>query len=108
MAQTFEVAAVHANTTGEVPLIRAMPGGILSATDESVQILIRVAYRIGLPQISGPGWMSTAKFDIQAKGSPEDVSLAVMAPKIKALLADRFGLVVHEDPRVDLSATPLC
>jgi hypothetical protein len=31
-AQTFDVAAIHPNTTGETPLIHALPGGVLSAT----------------------------------------------------------------------------
>jgi uncharacterized protein (TIGR03435 family) len=95
-AQTFEVAAIHPNTAGGVPLIKAMPVGLLSATNTSLQTLIRVAYRVGVPQISGPDWMSSVHFDISARGAPEDVSLAVTAPKIKALLTERFGLVAHE------------
>jgi len=95
--QSFEVAAIHPNVSGETPLMHALPGGLLSATNESLLTIIRVAYRVGIPQISGPDWMASAKFDVSAKGAPEDISLAVMAPKIKALLADRFGLVAHEE-----------
>jgi uncharacterized protein (TIGR03435 family) len=72
----------------------------LSATNTSLQTLIRVAYRVGVPQISGPAWMAGTRFDITAKGSLEDVSLAVMALKIRNLMAERFGLKVHEESRM--------
>jgi uncharacterized protein (TIGR03435 family) len=94
-AQTFEVAAIRPNTAGGVLLIRATPGGKLSAVNVSLQTLVRVAYRVSVTQISGPDWMADTRFDITAKGEVDDVSLAVMAPKIRNLLADRFGLKVR-------------
>ena len=97
VAQTFEVATIHPSGADGLLLIKATPGGRLSAVNVSLKTLVRVAYRVSVPQIVGPDWMAETRFDITAKGDAEDVSLAVMAPKIRKLLADRFGLKVHEE-----------
>lgn len=99
LAQTFEVAAIHPNIDGAGSLIRAAPGGMLTGCDVTLQTLIRVAYRIPRPLILGPSWLSSDRFDVIAKGSADDVSLRVMAPKIRNLLAERFGLRTHQEIR---------
>jgi uncharacterized protein (TIGR03435 family) len=60
-------------------------------------ILVR-AYGMRPYQISGPGWMETERYDIDARypaeTRPEEFSLM-----LQKLLADRFHLVLHRETR---------
>jgi uncharacterized protein (TIGR03435 family) len=61
--------------------------------------LIRTAWDV-VPQrvVGGPTWLATNKFDFIATGPP-GVTREQANDMLKALLADRFKLVVHEDTR---------
>ncbi len=59
---------------------------------------IALAYRVRPYQISGPDWMSTERFDIAAK-FPAGEKADKFLPMMQALLADRFGLKVHREPK---------
>ena len=65
--------------------------GFLSLAD-----LIRIAYRVKPYQISGPDWMGSQRFDIQAK-MPEGASTEQVPEMLQALLAERFKLALHRD-----------
>jgi len=65
--------------------------GFLSLAD-----LIRVAYNVKPYQISGPDWMGSQRFDIQAK-IPDGASTDQVPQMLQALLAERFKLVVHRE-----------
>ena len=59
---------------------------------------IRWAYKLNVYEISGPGWLETARFDITAKSenrSTED-QLRLM---LQTLLDRRFRLVAHRAPK---------
>jgi uncharacterized protein (TIGR03435 family) len=57
--------------------------------------LIATAYGVKEDEIAGgPGWISYDLFDIVAK-APEGATPATAKVMLQALLADRFGLVVH-------------
>ena len=95
-AQQFDVTSVkpHAESD-ETPYVRAFPGGRFQAVGVTPLALIRVSYRIPSPLIlGGPGWMSTERFDLQATGG-RGSRLRDMQEEIRAMLADRFGLVAH-------------
>jgi uncharacterized protein (TIGR03435 family) len=63
--------------------------GFLSLSD-----LIRVAYKIKPYQLTGPDWLSSARWDIMAK--IQDGASADQVPEmLQTLLADRFKLAVH-------------
>jgi uncharacterized protein (TIGR03435 family) len=56
--------------------------------------LIALAYNLKPYQVSGPDWLATTRFDINAKmpdGAPKDAAPAMM----QALLKDRFKLIAH-------------
>ena len=58
--------------------------------------LIAYAYNVKNYQVTGPAWLATERFDIEAKipeGALKDDAPAMM----QALLAERFGLAVHRD-----------
>jgi bla regulator protein blaR1 len=107
---TFEVASVKANkSSGGRRGLGMQPGGRFNAENVPVRLLIQNAYRVQPNQlIGGPGWLDSDRFDIVAKADP-----ALMTPPpggpgsgpsavdlmVRALLADRFKLVVHTETR---------
>jgi len=99
--QTFEVASVKPADPAVRRGIdfRVEPGGRLTATNVTLQQLIRQAYDFKRYQISGgPGWAESDRFDIAAKADGERSGAQMMA-MLQTLLADRFKLKVHRDTK---------
>jgi uncharacterized protein (TIGR03435 family) len=95
----FEAASIKPNSS---------PGGIsvlipanakLLARRVTLMRLISFAYDLSFPRISGPSWLDSATFDIQAKGQvgSKDADIRLMTQK---LLTDRFGLQCHRETKV--------
>ena len=114
---TFEVASIKpANPDTPGSSIQFMPGGGLRMTGVPLRAMITFAYDVRDFQISGgPGWMGTERFDVMARPERaaaeglEDLSKMTdaqrktvrdqMAERLRALLADRFQLVVHKETK---------
>ncbi len=114
---TFEVASIKpANPDTPGSSIQFMPGGGLRMTNVSLRGMITFAYDVRDFQVSGgAGWVGTERFDVMAR--PEHASAeAVEDPakmtdqqrrtnrdqiteRLRALLADRFQLVVHKETK---------
>jgi bla regulator protein blaR1 len=79
-------------------------GGTLIVVNQPLRKLITYAYDVRSFQLAGgPGWVENDLYDITAKTSPDEaagVRDADGREKIRALLAERFGLVVHRDTTV--------
>jgi uncharacterized protein (TIGR03435 family) len=103
----FEVASVKPNKSGgSGGGISRLPGGRFNANNYLVSRLIALAYQVEDFQMDGgPAWIRSDRFDIIAKaekdspigpifGPPDQITLMV-----RALLADRFKLVVHTETR---------
>jgi uncharacterized protein (TIGR03435 family) len=104
----FEAASVKANTSVDRRvMMQTQPGGRFTATNVTVRDVVREAYRLLPFQLTGePDWMSRDRFDIVAKGDVDApfVTDPLAGPSrlqlmLRALLADRFKLVAHEDTR---------
>jgi uncharacterized protein (TIGR03435 family) len=102
--QTFEVASIRVNKTddsgkeGRRINVEATPG---SLTMRNVTLLscIRWAYNVHDYQISGgPNWRDSERYDIIAKPAAA-VSEDQMRLMLRALLADRFKLMVGSETR---------
>jgi uncharacterized protein (TIGR03435 family) len=95
----FEIADVHASTS--TPGFAQTFGGVLrdgtySYRDASMLNLIEEAYGVQEDVISGgPGWVGYDLFDVFGK-VPDGTKKADANLMLKSLLADRFGLVIHE------------
>jgi uncharacterized protein (TIGR03435 family) len=59
---------------------------------------LAMAYRVKAYQISGPDWIGTDRFDINAK-LPAGSTADQIPEMLQALLADRFQLKVHHDKK---------
>ena len=99
---TFDVASVKpsAGCPPACGLIRQIPGG-LTYHGEGVplRVIMTVAYTVTDRQISGgPSWMSTDRFDIEAKAERPRTSdeLHVM---LQHLLEERFQLKIRRETR---------
>jgi uncharacterized protein (TIGR03435 family) len=64
----------------------------------SLAELIQTAYKVKAHQITGPDWMSSARFDVLGK-MPEGGTKEQVPEMLEALLADRFKLTVHRENR---------
>ncbi len=98
----FESASVKFTTqagsdTRGQGLVRATPGGRVTAEKALLRYIIQNAYRVKPFQlVGGPDWINTAHYDIEARaeGSPSPQQLWVM---LQGLLEERFKLKVHRE-----------
>jgi len=106
----FEVASVRpaANATstafpaGMVEALRARrPGMIPMDGPDRVHLenwtlldLIAAAYHVRASEVTGPGWLSDDRFDIEAR-VPAGIAQGELNAMLQSLLEDRFGLKVH-------------
>ena len=97
---TFEVASIKANKSGELRTTMAFqPGSRFIATNVSLGTLIRNAYqRSNFEIFGGPKWIESDRFDILAKaeGDPSPREMRLM---LRALLAERYNVRVHNETR---------
>ncbi len=98
-APAFDVASVKKNTSGEFGASFGGQPGQLSVRNNTLRNIVRNTYQLQNFQIvGGPGWFDTDRFDITAR-APEAATPQQMLPMVRALLADRFKLVVHTEMR---------
>jgi len=102
----FEVAEVRVNKSadpeafGDVVPTWLNPGGRVTIRGATMKWLISEAYHVGKEGLGGaPNWLDAECYDVIAKAGPtasrNDVRLM-----LQKLLADRFGLRVHQDQKV--------
>jgi uncharacterized protein (TIGR03435 family) len=83
------------NDSGESGGFRTTRGRF-AAQNVTVKLLIAAAYEVQPSSVSGgPRWVDTARFDVEAKLEDPDAGREFVM--VKALLADRFKLVLHKD-----------
>ena len=103
----FEVASVKANRSGDLFIRIDRPASDrFTATNVPLRDLIRFAYDVqDVRLIGGPDWIRSERFDIVAKADQPLPTWSPAGPPIplllmvRSLLADRFGLVVHQETR---------
>ena len=96
----FEVVSIKPNKSGERGGgSRFQPDGY-SGTNVTPSRVINVAYLPLLHDqiLGGPGWLETDHFDVVGKAANTPAPDQIQA-MLRAMLADRFKLVVHKDTR---------
>jgi uncharacterized protein (TIGR03435 family) len=109
----FEVASIKLNKTwapGQRIGLSFLPGGAMSARAVNPRWLIEMAY--GLPAMKGyvsggPKWLDEDRYDFEAKfdpaaippGTPQSEIQEIHQQMLRALLADRFKLVLDSETK---------
>jgi uncharacterized protein (TIGR03435 family) len=101
--ERFEVATVKPNKTADAGPRFDGPPGRFSATGVTLHELILFAYQLQAFEIFGaPSWATSDRFDVAATMEPAPTGTSP-GPRnrrmLRALLAERFKLVVHEERR---------
>jgi bla regulator protein blaR1 len=102
----FEVVSIKPNKDGGMmSRLQMTPDGI-TVTGVPVHMLLREAFGLSPDRlVGGPGWMTSDRFDIDARVAPEDVARlkALSGPQRFAMLIpvfeERFGLKFHHESR---------
>lgn len=101
----FEIADVRVSPPTVSYHERTMSGGRLSRDGvfdlrrATMLDLIGIAWGVDAAKIlGGPSWLDMDRFDVRAK-APAGATQAMVRPMLQALLADRFGLVLHNDTK---------
>src|SRR5580658_10982834 len=97
----FEVASIRPSP----PNPPGTPNPPISDIDKArvklhlpMQGIICAAYGVRADQVVGPAWLTTTRFDIEAK-LPEGATVDQVPSMLQALLADRFKMTVHRESR---------
>jgi uncharacterized protein (TIGR03435 family) len=97
----FEVASVklHAPDDPRVMMV-AYPGGRFVAQNVPLRMVIRTAFQIQDDQIvGGPKWLSSDRFDIEARADAPGPPGPQLLEMLQSLLAERFQLTTHREKR---------
>ncbi len=98
---TFQAADVRKSAPAANPAMQGgiLRGGRIEIRRATVLDLIKIAYGADPDLVfGGPNWIDWDRFDVAAK-SPVDTPPATVKLMLRALLADRFKLMVHRDTR---------
>jgi uncharacterized protein (TIGR03435 family) len=72
--------------------------GNFTAENAPLKQLIRLAYQVPASRVSGPDWLDSLRYDINAKGHGDAPESQVMQ-MLQALLAERFHLQLHRETK---------
>jgi uncharacterized protein (TIGR03435 family) len=73
--------------------------GLLKCENMTLAMLVSRAFDINFDQMESPAWMMEARYNITAR-IPSGTTKEQMLPMWQQLLAERFHLAVHREPRV--------
>jgi uncharacterized protein (TIGR03435 family) len=94
----FDAASVKPNVSGSNGVDAYTTGGQVRATNVSLMWILGAAYGLQDFQVVGaPEWAARDRFDVMARGAGSGADL--YRPMLRTLLAERFGLVAHNDTR---------
>ncbi len=98
---SFEVASIKPSSAeSRPPAYSAGHPELFTLTRETLKLMISFAYDLGdAPVEGGPTWASTKMFDVVAK-APRPASAEEKRLMLRALLAERFQLVCHNEERL--------
>ena len=97
----FVAADVHVSTPMRFPWFERLPitGDRYLLNEATMLDLITTAYGVDPANVQGgPAWLERNRFDVDAK-IPSAAAKDATKPMLQALLADRFKLVTHTEPK---------
>jgi uncharacterized protein (TIGR03435 family) len=102
--QTFDVASVKLTPQSArgSRQVHGGPGstdpGAVTFTNVDLFGLVTMAYGINTYQLIGPAWLRTTRCDINAK-LPPGTTVPQYRAMLQTLLAERFKLAIHREPK---------
>jgi uncharacterized protein (TIGR03435 family) len=104
---TFEVASILPNTSGDRSSRSNSNKGELTMTNATLKNIIQNAYNVREYSFSGPDWLGSVRFDINAKFPPEESTQISPEQRqlarrlmMQNLLAERFKLAAHFETKM--------
>jgi uncharacterized protein (TIGR03435 family) len=100
-AQTFEVASIRPNSSGDTHSdysVSGEDGAKLATKNVNLITLIQRAFQVHQYQIAGPDWLTDARFDINAT-MPAGTERNQLPGALQAMLKERFGLALHRETK---------
>jgi uncharacterized protein (TIGR03435 family) len=100
-APQFEVASIKPNSGPALGYgqVRDLPGGRLATENTPLRVIIESAYGVrGFQILGGPGWVDSARFDVEAKAGAR-ADRREVGLMLQSLLEERFKLKVHRESR---------
>lgn len=98
-APSFDVASIRPSKDEYGSYIRYLPGGRLSAMSWIKQV-IQIAYGVSDYQVTGgPGWLTTDRYNIEAKAANPEATKGEINLMLQSLLAERFKLQFHNETK---------
>jgi hypothetical protein len=96
----FEVASIRPSKP-DTPSTFGVGNGEGGGTNVTLKTLIAFAYGLQQYQIlEGPGWISSDRFDIQARAADPKTPPDRLRLMLQSLFADRFKLAVHRETKL--------
>ena len=97
----FEVATVRTSGPDSPPMsLQRQPGGRLVTSNTSLPFLISWAFNLDDGRLLAiPKGADSTRFDIVAKAPTDSLRPGELQLMMRALLAERFGLVTHQEQR---------
>jgi uncharacterized protein (TIGR03435 family) len=97
-AQTFEVATIKPNNSGDPGSYTNSRPGEISLRNNPLKSIIEDAFDVRDFSFSGPAWLNSIRFDVTAK-IPAWATIAQRDLMMQALVKERFGLAVHHETK---------
>jgi len=105
-AQSFEVASIKPNNTGDRGSSSNTNKGEMTLHNVTLKQLVQRAYGVEDYSTSAPEWLSDVHFDIMAKmpdtfaaASDNKARLAQFQTMMQTMLKERFKIEVHHEPK---------
>jgi uncharacterized protein (TIGR03435 family) len=97
-AEAFELADVQVSAHSDNPSLRVFRrDGRYELLGATMVDLVSTAYSVTPDEVSGgPSWLESDRFDVIAK-IPDSATAESLKPMLRSLLAERFGLTLHDD-----------
>ena len=98
--RAFDVASVKLNVSGGGGVTMRTQHGRLTIGNAPLMQIIQQAFLVKDFQVSGgPGWITTERYDIDARMEKDDISDRDLWLSLQPLLADRFHLKFHRETK---------
>jgi uncharacterized protein (TIGR03435 family) len=97
----FEVASIKPSDPQPMNQMRVGMGGDagrISYSNVNMRDLITRAYEVKAPQVTGPAWIDSQRFDVNAK-IPDGVPAEKVPAMLRSLLEQRFQLKCHRETK---------